>query len=349
MNNPGTTPTGAPISKAFTRTPINPYQQRAAEQRQTMQQGGDPAPQPNTPPAGNPQPNPVPPPPSPKPIAPPPAPAPAPQPGQPPVPPTAPTPAPGVPTPPPSIPQQDLYRQMEAQFQAQLQRERQQWEQDKAQLTQTIQNLTQRSNEYDQLKAQQEMAQALSDEAFAGLEGVDVEDARRIGAVALTAANAQMANMRKELEEQRKLLQQGMQHQQTEAMKLRIQQLNSEVLAQHPDFFEIMQTPEYRNFMAQRDGYSAKTRDQRAAEEYSSGNSAYVINLLNELKGIRPNVQDVMSVAPVQTAQQVVPQNTTPGAPQYTLKELNDLYQMRHISHEQYREELKKLRAANSF
>lgn len=345
MNTPGTAPTGAPISKAFTRTPVNPYQQRAAEQRAAMQNPGDPQPQP-TPPPPAPQPALVPPPAKPNPIATPPAP-PAPQPTpQPPVPPTVPTP---VPNPAPMPNHDEMYRQMEAQFQAQLQRERQMWEQDKAQLNQTIQNLTQRSNEYDQLKAQQEMAQALSDEAFAGLEGVDVEDARRIGAVALSAANAQMAGMRKEMEEQRKLLQQGIEHQQAEAMKLRIQQLNSEVLAQHPDFFHIMQTPEYRTFMSQRDGYSSKTRDQRAAEEYANGNSAYVINLLNELKGTRPNVQDVMSVAPVQTAQQPVSNTPVPGAPQYTLKELNDLYQMRHITHEQYREALKQLRAANSF
>lgn len=347
MNTPGTAPNGAPISKAFTRTPVNPYQQRAAEQRAAMQNNGDPQPQPQPQPQPTPPPTPqpalVPPPAKPNPITPPPAPQPTPQ---PPVPPTAPTPAP---SPAPTLNHDEMYRQMEAQFQAQLQRERQMWEQDKAQLNQTIQNLTQRSNEYDQLKAQQEMAQALSDEAFAGLEGVDVEDARRIGAVALTAANAQMANMRKEMEEQRKLLQQGIEHQQAEAMKLRIQQLNSEVLAQHPDFFNIMQTPEYRTFMSQRDGYSSKTRDQRAAEEYANGNSAYVINLLNELKGTRPNVQDVMSVAPVQTAQQPVANTPVPGAPQYTLKELNDLYQMRHITHEQYREALKQLRAANSF
>lgn len=345
MNNPGTSPSGAPISKAFTRTPINPYQQRAADQRAAMQQGGDPTPQPAPQPAPTPQPALVPPPAKPNPITTPPAPQPATQPA---VPPTAPTPA-QAPAPAPTPNHDDIYRQMEAQFQAQLQRERQAWEQEKSQYNQTIQNLTQRSNEYDQLKAQQEMAKALSDEAFAGLEGVDVEDARRIGAVALTAANAQMAGMRKEIEEQRKLLQQGIEHQQAEAMKLRIQQLNSEVMAQHPDFFQIMQTPEYRTFMAQRDGYSSKTRDQRAAEEYANGNSAYVINLLNELKGSRPNVQDVMSVAPVQTAQQPMPSTGTPGAPQYTLKELNDLYQMRHITHEQYREELKKLRAANSF
>lgn len=333
MSQIGTAPASAPVGSAFTRVPVNPYQQRAAEQRKAMQQdGGDPAPQPS--PAPAPQPSPAP--------APQPSPAPAPQP--------VPTPTP-VPTPMPApvpMPQPDIYQQLEAQMNARFEQERQRWEQEKAQYNQTIENLTQRSNEYEQLKAQQEMAKALSDEAFNGLEGVEIEDARRIGAVALSAANAQIAGLRKELDEHRKQLQQGMEHQQQEAMKLRVQQLNNEVLQHHPDFFNIMQTPEYRNFMAQRDGYSAKTRDQRAAEEYYSGNSAYIINLLNELKGQRPNVQDVMSVAPVQTAQQPVPTGA-PAGTQYTLKELNDLYQMRHITHEQYREELKKLRAANSF
>ena len=158
-----------------------------------------------------------------------------------------------------------------------------------------------------------------------------------------------MEDIRKELEQQRKALADAQQRSAFEMYDMRRQAMNAEIMKAHPDFMQIQNTPEYKAFMSQHDGLSSKTRDQRAAEEYMAGNTAYVIDLLNQLKQNKPSVQNIMSVAPVQTANGATTAPATASSvPQYTLAELNTLYQMRRITHDEYREQLNKLRAAKN-
>ena len=95
-----------------------------------------------------------------------------------------------------------------------------------------------------------------------------------------------------------------------------------------------------------RDGYSSKTREQIATEEFYAGNTAYVVDLLNRFKGTLPKPQDIQQVPPVQVAGNTVMPEQPMIQPQFTLAELNSLMQTRRISPEQYRAELNKLRQA---
>lgn len=153
--------------------------------------------------------------------------------------------------------------------------------------------------------------------------------------------------MKDELAKQRQMVQQSIQNQQMQMAQMQQMDAIRRVLAVHPDYYELQNTPEYQNFMRQRDGLSSQTYDQRAAMEFQNGNVEYVIDLLNKVKGQRPNTQQIQSVPPVQTAAgSAVPAAPVEQLP--TLHELNNLIQTRQITHDQYREMLNKLRAAQN-
>jgi hypothetical protein len=118
-------------------------------------------------------------------------------------------------------------------------------------------------------------------------------------------------------------------------------------LQKHPDFHQLQHTAAYQTFMSQRDGLSSKTLDDRAAEEFQLGNVDYVIDLLDRVKGTVPSPVHAAVVAPVQVASSSVTTPDTPQAPPMTLRELNDAYSMRQLSHDEYRKKLAELRAAN--
>lgn len=306
----------ANVSPAFQHVPVNPYSQRV----RAMQDAA------NHPVPADPQ-SPVQPPADP----------------QPPVTPVAPPadPQPPVAPIPPAAPQynpEDVQRLYDGYTQAQ-QQVQQQAEQMKA--------MQARLDEYDQLRRQAAIQAAIPDDAFSELGTVDPEDARHIGQTVLQSVSAPLDSIRQELAEQRQMIAQQQQANQQFAAQSRLQTLSNEVLKAHPDFYNLMNTAEYKTFMSQRDGYDSKSRDQRAAEELMAGNPAYVVDLLNRFKGARPSVQSIASVAPVQTPTQTAAP-AAPAAPDYTLRELNDLYQMRRISHDEYIDRLKKLRAANT-
>lgn len=226
---------------------------------------------------------------------------------------------------------QNQYQQLAAQYQ---------------QLQQQFANSTAKLADYE---AQQRLAQmqgAVGATDFEDLATVDAEDAKKISDKVLGATNASILELRKELDEQRKMLAQNAQAQQQVVGQVREEQLAQEVLRVHPDFYEFQQTPEYQSFISQKDGLSSRTKGQRLYEEFQSGNTAYVIDMLNQFKGSRPSVQAIASVAPVQTPNYAVPASS-PQESKYTLRDLNDLYQTRQISHDQFVEELKKLRGVN--
>ena len=228
----------------------------------------------------------------------------------------------------------------------QMAAERQQLLAQNEQLKTAVDNLSKDSTELAKLRREHEMQQAIAAQSFDNLGSVDPEDAQAISRAVLTAAQAPIDSLRSELEQQRQALDKARQATEFELREMRRKALNAEIYKAHPDYDQLRQTKEYRDFMSQRDGMSSMTRDERAAEEYLRGNTAYVIDLLNQMKHTVPSVQQIYTVAPVQSASSPAAPTAAPDEPRVTLAELNSLYQMRRITPETYREELKKFRAA---
>jgi hypothetical protein len=250
-----------------------------------------------------------------------------------------------LPPPPPPTPHVQYDPQMLYALQ-QAEAERERLAQENVAAQQTIQNLLSKQEELELLKQRQELQKSLSKEAFAELQTVDPEDAQRITHAVLNSLTPTLAEQRKELEKTKKQLADNQAQMQQRLAHAQVQQTNQRIMAVHPDFFKLQETPAYHAFMSQRDGLSHQTRDQRAAQEFNAGNADYVIDLLNQLKGAVPSAASIATVAPVQTAISVSTAAATQPAPTMTLGELNSLYQMRQISHDEYRAKLKELRAA---
>lgn len=306
----------APMSNSFKSVPLNPYQDRAAQ----AQAQAAPQPQPQQP-AAAPQPQPV----QPQPIE------------QQAMPQGSPVwHAPNSVNP-------AMYQQMEAERQHFIQQQ-QAMAQQLEDAHRTIQNLAQANQEYEALKQQAQMQSAITDDTFGELSSVDSEDAKRISHATLHAMQQGLNPMKRELEELRKLVDERSVQTQQQIQQQQVRALTNKVLAAHPDFLQFQHSPEYQRFMSQRDGLSHMTRDQRAAQEFQAGNTEYVIDVLRQFKEGVPNAANIMSVAPVQTptGQPALTQDTPP----MTLGELNNLYHMRQISHEDYLQELKKIRSA---
>ncbi len=309
-------------NNAFARVPFNFHQQKAEEFRNSMnQENTQSAPATAEPPVQ----------------------ATAPQP-EPPVQATAPQPDYPMPPlqqyiPPQPQPQQQV---VDAGVAQRLADERNAAYQEIQQLRQAVANL---STAQYQTQRDNVVNNALSPELLDSLGTIDADDAKKLAGAMYDSMSAPMEEMRSELQQQRQAIAQQAQAAQQNAMYQNIARLNSEVMRYHPDFAQVVNDPKFRDFLMQRDGYSYETRDQRAAREYQNGNPAYIIDLLYQYKGTRPNVQQAMSVAPSNAPSHVqAAPATQQGAPQYTLRELNDLYSMRRISPEQYKEELAKLK-----
>lgn len=219
--------------------------------------------------------------------------------------------------------------------------EYQQLAQQYTQLQQQYQQSQQQLDAYNAAQRQAQIQNAISADAFNDLETIDADDAKKISDKVLGATSQSLDEIRKEIAAQRDLITRT-------AGQAREGVLEQEVLRVHPDFYDIVKTDDYNNFIQQRDGLSSKTRGQRLLEEFTAGNTAYVIDVLNQFKTGRPSIQSITSVAPVQTPTYASAAAGSPQQPQYTLRELNDLYQTRQISHEKFREELSKIRAAQS-
>lgn len=240
-----------------------------------------------------------------------------------------------------------LQKQLEAERQMFAQRE-QQWQQWAEQQNQQLAAAEAARVELDKLKNREALAQKLaSNETFAELQSVDAEDARKI--INLTAEAFQeplntAADQLKQMQAQQAQTQQYI-AQQMAAMQS--QRVRDELLSAHPDFFQLYDHNQaFRQFLNERDGLSFQTREQRAIAEYQAGNAPYLIDLINQFKGVAPKVNDIKTVAPVQVANAAAPYQQPVQQPQYTLADLNYFMQTGQISPDQYREELNKLRAA---
>ncbi len=228
----------------------------------------------------------------------------------------------------------------------QAEAEKQRLAQELATQQETVKNLLNAQQELDTLKQRQALQDSLSQEAFADLGTVDPEDAKKITDVILKATAPAMVAIQQDNAKLREQLAVSQQQITARMEQQRIQQLNAKLLQAHPDIVQLQNDPAYVSFMNQRDGLSSQTRDQRAAQEFTAGNVDYVIDLLNQLKGVQPSAAHIASVAPVQTASAATAPVNEPQAPAMDLRTLNSMYQMRQITHDEYRAKLKELRAA---
>lgn len=314
------------VGNAFARVPFNFSAQKAAEFRAQLEadQGAQPAPADDPQPAPQPVPQPAP------------QPAPA-QAGEQ----AAVQPVNPMPELPPLQPRQPQPA-VDQQLLQQLQQERDAAAQEIQQLRQAVANLSQAQYQSDR---QHVVDKALSPELLESLGTIDAEDARKLGGAMYDAMSAPLDELRSSMQQQRDAIAQQQQQMQQSAMYQQVARLNSEVERYHPDFQKILREPEFQKFLDERDGYSSETKNERAMREYQRGNSAYVIGLLYDYKGQRPNVQNAMSVVPSNAPSHVAaPASSQNGGTQYTLKELNDMYMMRQITPEQYKQELAKLK-----
>lgn len=252
---------------------------------------------------------------------------------------------PPMPQTPPALDPQ-LQQQLEAERQMFAQRE-QQWREWAQQQQEQLEAGRKAQEELVKWQNREALAQKFANnDTFAGLETVDADDARKILQMSaevfsepLQATREQMQQMQTQMRQQQEYL-----AQQTAAM--RSQRARDELLSAHPDFFDLYDNNvAFRQFLNQRDGLSSQTREQRAIAEYNAGNAPYLIDMINQFKGVKPKADDMKTVAPVQVAQSVP--NAQPAAPlRYTLADLNYFMQTGQISQDQYRAELNKLRAA---
>lgn len=249
---------------------------------------------------------------------------------------------PPVYTPAATMPQSDA---MYAELLKQAETERQKLLEESAAKDAAIQNLLKEQQELEEIRRQQRIQESLSNEAFAELSSIDPEDAKRLSATVLNAAQASLAPIQKEIQEQKRVLDERLTMQQQQVADINNARILSEINAAHPDLAQIIRTPEYSQFMAQKDGYSVKTRGDRAMEEFRAGNAAYLINLLGEFKSNSGSLPQVATVAPVQMASNnAIPPE--PSKPEMTLAELNAQFRM-GMDRDEYSKRLRELRAAN--
>lgn len=222
-----------------------------------------------------------------------------------------------------------------------------QLQQENAQQREALANLLQEREAYEAARAQQQLESALGADAFAELETVDPVDAQRIARATLNAIQPHLAQAGQQAQQAQQYAATLAQQTQQTLQAERLAATANRVRAVHPDIEMLAQNPAYNEFLQGSDYGMSRTRDSIAAEELRSGNAQYVIDLIGRFKGTVPQAAQAMTVAPVQTATSVgAPVAPVQDVPQRTLGELNSLYQMRQLTHDEYRAELAKLRAA---
>ena len=205
--------------------------------------------------------------------------------------------------------------------------------------------MTAELEEYQKLRRKHSVDEAMSGMDFSQLQTVDGEDAAQISRATLAAMQPQFEAMRQELEQQRQWQQQFGAQQQQQLTEMRQRGYVQQILQAHPDYYQLEATPAFRAFLNMRDGASSQTNDQRAAFEFRNGNPGYVIDMINRFKqSMAASQQQVMSVPPVQTAAGPAVTQTAQASPVHSLRELNDMFQTRQITQDEYRAQLKRLR-----
>lgn len=242
-----------------------------------------------------------------------------------------------------------LQRQLEQERRAWA-TERSQWQAAVTQQNEMLQQAGAMQQEYNLLKQQADLNQQLSnDDLFAGLSSVDSDDARQL--VHLTAQTLQgpLDSMRQEMQKQQAAIARQQEYINSQMARMQQQRAVQDLYAAHPDFGELAYDPGFTQFVQQRDGFTSRTREQAAWDEFNRGNSEYLIQMINEYKGVAPTARNLQDAPPVQVANGAVSQAPQgPVAPRFTLAELNNLMQMRQITPDQYREYLNDYRKSQS-
>lgn len=316
---------------AFDKAPSNPYAAKAEEFRQGLAseapaQQPEPGPQNSIyPQFGAPQEA-----------------APAPAPEQAPAPAPAPEPAP-QPAPQPAYPPQGGYDPMLAE---RLAAEREQFRQAYGAQAQELEQLRAKAAELDDIKRRASVRADVQQKMLDGLSSVTPEDAQAISESVLTMADQRLDPLKQQLEQQRREFEEATARQRAELERSRREMLNGRILAAHPDFYQIMNTPEYRQYVTQRDGKSSETRDVRAAREYLNGNTDYVVDMISQFKASRAGAARPDAVPPAQVAPGGAPAQGAPQKAPLTLRDLNNLFQTRQISPDEYMRMLPEVRRA---
>lgn len=323
---------------AFDKVPSNPYQAKADEFRQQLATEQAPAPQPEAGPqnsiypqfggdagAGT---------------APQAAPQPAPE--QAPAPQAAPRPEP-QPAPQPAYPPQAGYDPVLAE---RLAAEREQFRQAYGAQAKELEELRAKAAELDDIKRRASVRADVQQKMLDGLSSVTPEDAQAISESVLTMADQRLDPLKQQLEQQRREFEEATARQRAELERSRREMLNGRILAAHPDFYQIMNTPEYRQYVTQRDGKSSETRDVRAAREYLNGNTDYVVDMISQFKASRAGAARPDAVPPAQVAPGGAPAQGAPQKAPLTLRDLNNLFQTRQITPDEYMRMLPEVRKA---
>ena len=228
-------------------------------------------------------------------------------------------------------------RQLEAQNAALQQRLQ---EQDAA-----INNLLHIQQDYDELRKQQQINDAVQGIDYSDLATVDAEDARRISEGVMRAVQAKLAPVEQQLARQQQEIQKTAAYNEQRIMEQQARATVGKIENSHPDFGVLLHDPMFKTFLRQRDGRSSITLEDRAAAEFRLGNADYVIHLIDQFKQTRPDPSSLVAVAPVQTAASpVAPAGPAESLP--TLAELNSMMGTGRITPDEYREYMKRLRAA---
>lgn len=317
---------------AFDKAPSNPYQAKAEEFRQQLASEAPAQPQPaqELGPQNSIYPQfgaPAQPEPAPQPAAPEPAPAQA----QP-----APQPAPA-----PQYPPQGGYDPALAE---RLAAEREQFRRAYGAQAQELEELRAKAAELDDIKRRASIRADVQQKMTDGLSSVTPEDAQTISESVLTLADQRLDPLKQQLEQQRREFEEATARQRAELERSRREMLNGRILAAHPDFYDIMNTPEYRQYVSQRDGKSSETRDVRAAREYLNGNTEYVVDMISQFKASRAGAARPDAVPPAQVAPGGAPAQGAPQKAPLTLRDLNNLFQTRQISPDEYMRMLPEVR-----
>ncbi len=143
---------------------------------------------------------------------------------------------------------------------------------------------------------------AFTPEVFKDLQSVDEADARRISSIVLSATNAMLDPLRKELASTQMQTAKELEAAKAQLAAQQVNRVADRITNTHPDFFTVAQTPEFKSYMAERPEGMSRTRDELAAEEVYKGNADYTINLLNRFKATTAPAGVNVSVPPVQVA-----------------------------------------------
>lgn len=208
-------------------------------------------------------------------------------------------------------------------------------------------------DELRQLQEERDLDKLLQ-ESTPELGSIDIDDAKKLLSPILRTVRAQMAQSSQQavrrVQDVEKELHSQMERLREQEQRQQLARVRDIVLKAHPDLEQLQKTPEYQQVMMQPvGGGSGLLVGQLVAAEYQQGNTDYVINVLNQIK-TRANKNNVPEVS---VSPSSVPSGPVVDAPKQNdrltlaqLEEYKTLVQLGKISRNEFRDIMKKHRAA---